>query len=307
MQVYCCVETNSAEAEFLREAVAPDRLCLGRCLNSVEPPNDFLASDIAFGGPPRGWVAAHPGLRWLQTDSVGVEEYLELDHHRPGLIITNLAGFFADPVAESVLASILALARGIEESSRLKQDRRWRGDALRPELWLLRDRRVVLFGRGAIGERLQRLLLPFGCQVTKFGSDWSSEALDRALARADVVACAVPDTPQTRGVFDRRRIALLQCTAIFVNVGRGTVVDEIALAEALGDGCLAGAALDVTIDEPLPAAHPFWACPNLILTQHSAGGSKSEIKQMIRFFADNLERFRHGAELENVVDFKRGH
>ena len=307
MQVYCCVETNSAETEILREAVAPDRLRLCSCQNSVEPPIEFLASDIAFGGPPRSWVEAHPGLRWLQTDSVGVEEYLELDHGGSGLIITNLAGFFADPVAESVLASILALARGIDECSRLKQDQRWRGDALRPELWLLRDRRFVLFGRGAIGDRLRQLLLPFGCQVTEFGSDWNAETLDCALARADVVACAVPDMPQTRGVFDRRRIGLMPCTAIFVNVGRGTVVDEIALAEALGDGRLAGAALDVTIDEPLPAAHPFWACPNLILTQHSAGGSKYEIIQMVRFFADNLQRFRRGTRLANVVDFKRGH
>ena len=307
MQVYSCLELNSAEADCLREAVDPDRLCLGTDQGPANPPPEFLASEVAFGGPPRGWVEAHPGLRWLQLDSVGIDEYLDIDIGGSGPLVTNLAGFFADPVAETVLASILALGRGIDECGQLKRDRRWRGEALRPELWLLRGRRVALFGRGAIGCRLRQLLAPFGCQVTGFGADWTDAALDHALASADIVACAVPDTPRTRRVFDRRRIALMPRTAILINAGRGSLVDENALADALGDGQLAGAALDVTADEPLPAAHPFWTCPNLILTQHTAGGTHGEIEAKIRFFADNLRRYRRGEQLANVVDFNRGH
>lgn len=307
MQVFSCLELNSAEADRLREAVAPDQLCPVAGQDSAEPPAGFLASEIAFGDPPRRWVEAHPGLRWLQLDSVGIDEYLELDHDNSGLVITNLSGFFADPVAETILGSILSLARGIDKCGQLKRDQHWRGGALRPELWLLRGRRVVLFGKGAIGGRLRQLLAPFGCEMAVFGSDWTDAALDRALANADIIVCAVPDTPRTRGAIDRRRIALIPRSAIFVNAGRGSLVDEKTLADALMGGQLAGAALDVTVDEPLPETHPFWSCPNLILTQHSAGGTRGEIREKIRFFSENLQRYRRGEKLANVVDFTRGH
>ena len=307
MQVFSFLELNAAEEDSLRETVAPDRLILGAGHDSVDPPAEFLASEIAFGDPSRRWVEAHPGPLWLQLDSVAIDEYLELDRDNSSRVITNLAGFFADPVAETILGSILSLARGIDECSQLKRDQCWRGSDLRPELWLLRGRRVVLFGKGSIGDRLRQLLAPFGCETEMFGSDWTDAALDRALANADVIVCAVPDTPQTRGTFDRRRIARIPRSAILVNAGRGSLVDERALADALLGGQLAGAALDVTVEEPLPAAHPFWSCPNLILTQHSAGGTGGEIREKIRFFAENLERYRRGGQLVNVVDFTRGH
>ena len=112
---------------------------------------------------------------------------------------------------------------------------------------------------------------------------------------------------QPVGVFDAARLSRFKPTALFVNVGRGSVVAEDALAERLHAGRLAGAVIDVTVREPLPQDHPFWTCPNLILTQHSGGGTEDEIDRVIDVFAGNLARYREGKPLAGVVDFEKGY
>ncbi len=139
------------------------------------------------------------------------------------------------------------------------------------------------------------------------GVNMAIEALDRAIASADVVVGAAPDTPETRDVFNRRRIGLIRPDAILVNVGRGSLVDEEALAVALHAGRIGGAVLDVTREEPLSPDHALWSCPNLILTQHTGGGTADEIDRKIEWFAENLARYRRGEPLRGVVDLSRGY
>ncbi|MDF0597648.1 NAD(P)-dependent oxidoreductase [Psychromarinibacter halotolerans] len=268
-------------------------------------PPAFQTARAAFGNPPADWLAQAPDLDWVQLESVGFGEYAGEDLR--GATLTNLAGFFAEPAAESILAGLLALYRGIDRLALLRRDGVWTGDDIRPTLRCLQGARVTLFGMGAINARLADMLAPFGCTITALRSGWQPKDLDAALADTDILVATAPDTPATRDVFDARRLSLLPANAIVASFGRGSVLDEAALAAALSDGALSGAVIDVTRDEPLPADHPFWTCPNLILTQHSGGGTGDEIDRKIDLFLANLARFRAGEPLTGVVSFEKGY
>jgi glyoxylate/hydroxypyruvate reductase len=266
-------------------------------------------SPVIFGNPDAKVVMANKNLRWLQLESVGFGEYAALDWSRPGgtVIVSNLAGFFANPVAETALAGILAIYRGIDLLGNLRRQAEWIGDPVRAGLRLLTGATVVLFGRGAINSRLGDLLAPFGCTVVTFGSDWIETDFKNALANADIVVATVPDTPTTRGMFDSRRLSLMKPGSVFCNLGRGSLVDEVALSEFLHSGYISGAVIDVTNDEPLPQNHAFWTTPNTILTQHSGGGTSDEIDRKINTFLDNLARYGSGKSPLGLVNFMKGY
>ncbi len=265
--------------------------------------------DVAFGNPDPEAIANADALRWVQLESVGFGEYLDLDWDALGerLTLTNLAGFFADPVAETALAGILTLGRGMDRLVRHQAKAEWVGDPIREGLRLLRHAHVVMLGYGAINRRLAELLVPFGCKVTHFDSTATIEAIEQALPTADILVAAVPDTPATRNLMNDHRLGLLPPHAVLVNLGRGSLVDETALANALRANQLGGAVLDVTNDEPLPADHPFWACPNTIMTQHSGGGTTDELDRKVDYFLANLTRFRAGQALTGTIDLTRGY
>ena len=222
-------------------------------------------------------------------------------------MMSNLSGFFSEPVAESMLAGILGFLRGLGPLQDLQHRSEWMGDDLRPRLRVLKGLSVVMIGRGAINKRLAELLAPFDCQMTSFGSDLELLDLDEALRDADIVACCVPHTERTMTLFGADRLALLKADALFLNFGRGSLVDESALADALIVDRLGGAVIDVTREEPVPHDHPFWATPRLMLTQHTAGGSVDELERKIEFFLENLARYRQGKALLSPIDFRRGY
>lgn len=265
--------------------------------------------DVAFGNPEPEDIASADALRWVQLESVGFGEYLNLDWGSLGqsLTLTNLAGFFADPVAETALAGILTLGRGIDRLVRHQAKSEWVGDPIREGLRLLRNAHVVMLGYGAINRRLAELLAPFDCKITHFDSTVAPDSIEQALPTADVLVAAVPDTPATRAFLNNRRLGLLPPHAVFANLGRGSLVDEAALANALQANQLGGAVLDVTNDEPLPADHPFWSCPNTILTQHSGGGTTDELDRKIDYFLSNLTRYRADQPLTGTIDPTRGY
>lgn len=265
--------------------------------------------DVAFGNPEASDIPGAADLKWVQLESVDFGEYLDLDWGVLGqrLTLTNLAGFFADPVAETALAGILALGRGMDRLSRHQAKTEWVGDPIREGLRLLRNTHVVMLGYGAINRRLAELLAPFGCKITHFDSAAYPQAIERVLQTADILVAAVPDTPATRNLMNEHRLGLLPSHAVLVNLGRGSLVDEAALACALNESHLGGAVLDVTNDEPLQADHPFWTCPNTILTQHSGGGTTDELDRKIDYFLSNLTRYRTGQPLTGTIDLTRGY
>ncbi len=316
MLIFTNVEFTEGQREHLALAVAPDQLSFGDPERFAAAERAaLLGAEVAFGSSPPEVLGEAGKLRWLQLDSVGVDQYRELDWARLGerLTVTNLKGFFAAPVAETGIAAALALMRGIAELHDLRRERTWRQLEVRPRLRTLAGAHAVVAGYGAIGRALTNRLTAFDCTVSTFGSRssgarlHSTAELDQALRRADIVFLALPETGQTTGMFGARRLRLLKPGAILVNLGRGGLVDEQALISLLEAGAVAGAALDVTNDEPLPPDSPLWTAPNVILTQHTAGGSASELDGKAELFLANLERYRSGAPLHGVVDWAKGY
>lgn len=214
------LELTPAQQTRLEVAVDGARLSYGDAIGTAE---------IVFGNPDPAQITSAEHLRWVQLESVGFGEYLDLDWGSSvgdKVMLTNLAGFFAEPVAESALAGILALMRGVNQLVRLQDRREWIGDPLRARLRVLSGARITMLGRGAINRRLGELLAPFGCSITQLGTDLAPDQLDRELPATEVFVAAVPDTPETRGMMDERRIDLLPSSAFFVNLGRGSLVVE---------------------------------------------------------------------------------
>lgn len=307
---------------FVAQSVTPEQLERLRSLPGIsgctlhpdpaddEPvPHEFLLADLCFGNPPASWVIDGLSLRWVQLISVGFGEYLDcaLTLERQGIQVTNLSGFFRVPVAESILGGILALYRKLDILAGLQQQKRWSGDELRESMNTLQGKSVVLVGRGAIHQQLEEYLGPFQCRIRKFGSDLDPEALDEALALADVVVCTAPATPRTDRLFDEQRLSLLPSGSLFLNFGRSNIVDTDSLVSQLQQRRLAGAVLDVTDDEPLRPDDPLWELDNVLLTQHTAGGMPAEVNRKIDLFAENLERLRAKEPLLNLVNFEKGY
>jgi glyoxylate/hydroxypyruvate reductase len=316
MQIFTNVEFGAEHREQLVAGVAPDDIRFGDPDQLSEADTAaLLQAEIAFGSCPPELLETAVDLRWLQLDSVGCDQYLGLDWDSLGkrLTVTNLRGFFAVPVAETGIASALALCRGIDQVVELRQTRAWRSAQFRSRLRTLAGAHALVAGYGAIGHALAVRLEAFGCTVQTFGTPSSGAdlrslaELDEALPRCDIVFLALPETAQTTGMFGPERLGRLKRSALLVNLGRGGLVDEEALLRRLADGTLAGAALDVTREEPLPPDSPLWTVPNLILTQHTAGGSAFELDGKADVFLANLARYRYGLPLAGVVDWAKGY
>lgn len=276
-----------------------------------EWPHIFNTSHICFGNPPLEWIGKDCTLQWLQLESAGFGEYLGL----PGdlLKITNLKGMFGTPVAETAVAGILGIFRSMNELTLLQKEKIWKGLLLRPSLRTIHGSKACIIGGGSIGLTIKKILKGCGAKVVVMGKR-SPDAdirtvreLELELPRTDMVISCLPETPETIGYFDRHRLDLLSKNAVFVNVGRGSAVDEEHLIEKLQNGQLAGAVLDVTDKEPLPSDHPLWECPNTILTQHTGGGYNMENMDKITIFLSNYKRFIEGQELINLVSLEKGY
>jgi phosphoglycerate dehydrogenase-like enzyme len=258
-------------------------------------------------------VTRAPRLRWIQSSSAGVEDLADPVLAERGIVLTNAAGVFDVGLAESVLGFLLAFSARILESAR-KAPGEWVSDPVR----ILRGTLALVVGAGSIGTETGRLLRAAGLRVRGvartarpaddvFESIAGPDALLEGLAVADHVVNVLPITPATRGMFGAAQFAAMKSTAVFVNIGRGGTVDESALVQALRDGVIAGAALDVFETEPLPAESPLWRMPNVLVSPHRAGDHEGWESDVVELFVDNLRRFVAGEPLRNVVDIELGY
>lgn len=313
MRIYVNVLLPETAQQALRDGLQPDEtVAFAHDLPPAERFDAFRGSEIVFGNVPPDWLTGTDRLQFVQLYSAGINEYLPLDWSAPPLnrvVVANLRGFFGQPVAETAVAGLMALFRKMAELAVLQSKAEWVGGALRPSMRLLHRQRALVLGGGAIGRQIGRILGGFECEVTTISRSQppTLAELDALLPGADVVLAALPETDETVGIFSRERIGTMKPTAVLVNVGRGSAVDEPALIEALQSGRLAGAVLDVTAEEPLPAASPLWHLPNVLLTQHTAGGYANEQPDKVPVFLNNLRRFRAGEDVENRVDFGKGY
>ncbi|MDR1671984.1 MAG: D-2-hydroxyacid dehydrogenase [Bacteroidales bacterium] len=303
--------TLDREAEEMLHAGLPPEVQL-IAANGADPEERqferFSECEIAFGNIPASWLSRSAALRWLQLESVGFEAYngALAEFGRRG-VLTNLHGFFGQPVAESALAGIMALKRGIDRLTLLKERQEWEGSTLRPQLGLLQGAKTLIAGGGNIGHSIRKLLSGFDAEILIYdrhperGDLSTTDAFDGELPSADVVIACLPENEASKHFFNERRFALMPPSALFVNVGRGGVVDEPALIKRLKEGQIAGAVLDVSCTEPLPHGHELWNCPNTVITQHTGGGSKGEQTGKVAVFLDNLSRYIAGQPLKRIV------
>jgi phosphoglycerate dehydrogenase-like enzyme len=286
-------------------------------LNLVAAPPDagLAAADIAFGQPDVGQLFAAPRLRWVHLTTAGYTAYDrdDLRNHlrRQGTVMTNSSGVYDEPCAQHALAMLLSFARQLPASlAEQSSNRAWSYVEIRRRSFLLGGQTIVMYGYGAIAQRLAQLLAPFhvnliGVRRNPAGTELIptvSVADHRTwLPQADHVFNILPASPQTRQFFDREVFRLLKPTAYFFNLGRGATVDQDALVEALNDGRIAGAYLDVTDPEPLPPEHPLWTARNCYITPHTAGGYHDEMDGLVQHFLRNLDRFVAGQPLHNRI------
>ncbi len=266
---------------------------------------------------PRPAVERAKRLVWVQAGVAGVDGLLANGLREHPAILTNARGAHGVPMAEHILAMMFALANRVPLLVRAQTPRSRVGQQARQEKWELEGQTIVVIGLGDVGGTLARKCLALGLRV--LGVRRSGEpfpGLDRVyrpaelaaiLPSADHVALCLPGTAETRRLLGRAEIALLKPSACVYNVGRGSAIDQEALLDALREGRLAGAGLDVTSPEPLPDDSPIWDLPNVILGQHSSGHSPFNHDRITNIFADNLARHLKGEPLLNVVDKERGY
>ncbi|MGZ4148443.1 MAG: D-2-hydroxyacid dehydrogenase [Actinomycetota bacterium] len=271
------------------------------------------ADVVFFWRGRRAWLedawASATRLRWIQTASDGVDGLLFPTLVDAGVAITNARGIFDGAIAEWAIAAILAFATGLRTSVVDTAEGRWDEDRSRRRV---PGTRLVVVGPGPIGRGTAVRALALGMTVDAvgrtaredevFGRIRGADELHAALAEADHVLDALPLTRETRGTFDRAAFASLKPGATFLNVGRGATVDEQALIQALRDGRVGAAALDVFEEEPLPADSPLWTLPNVIVSPHVCGDVEGWEREVVDLFADNLGRFVRDEPLRNPVD-----
>jgi phosphoglycerate dehydrogenase-like enzyme len=280
------------------------------------PPPDALLD--CWSGPRRlsAILGRAPSLRWVHARSAGLDGVLTEAMVAHPATLTNGRGVFAPALAEFVVTALLHFAKDVPRLLRSQRERRW--DVF--EMRALAGSTVGIVGYGAIGRETAFRLAPFGVRVVALrqrpelsredphvAEALAPERLHELMARSDAVVVAAPLTPRTRGLVSREAIAAMKPDAVLVNVGRGPVVDETALVEALAAGRLRGAALDVFEAEPLPPGHVLWSLPNVLVSSHCADHVPGWVETATRLFLENLERFRRGEPLRNVVDKSRGY
>lgn len=254
-------------------------------------------------------------LKWIQLTTSGIDNILKVGGFPTGVIVTNSAGLSAPMVAEHAFALMLAIGHRLcdAEAERARRSHTWLPD-MRPTMSALFRKTICIIGLGAIGQEAAKRARAFDMDVIGVSRGYRPddlvsevfprERLNDALARADVVLLSTTVTAETVNIIGREALAAMKPDAILVNIARGDLVDEDALAAALRDGKLLGAGLDVTRVEPLPEDSPLWDPPNVIITPHAAGGGADTSDILLEMVDDNIRRYTAGEPLARVCDWE---
>ena len=262
-------------------------------------------------------LADAPNLNWIQALSAGVDRIITSQYadklKEKKVTITNVRGLHRDIIAEHTLALMLSFTRRLPDFYRQQQRRVWK----RLQVDYLGDKKLVVLGLGAIGKEIARRAAAFNMtvagvkrspeEVPGVAEIYSPDQLPEAFRGADFIAAILPLTAETRQMLGEEEFAAMPDNAVFINVGRGKVVQEEALISALQQGKLAGAALDVFQDEPLEATSPLYELENVIITPHIAGSFPDYYTRAVDIVSENLKRYLNDRELINQVVYSRGY
>lgn len=281
---------------------------------------DVQDIDIIFGNVSPDVISRAPKLRWLQTNSAGVDPYCKEGVISEGAILTSASGAYDTSVSEWMVTVSFMLARKSDLYMRHQVERIWQ---LEGRVLSVEDSTTLVLGLGSIGKHYARKMHALGSYVigvTRHSRDekpdfvdelTTVEHLDELLPRADYIAMVLPGTAENVNIIDAKRLGLMKDTAFLINAGRGNAVDNMALNEALRGGRIGGAALDVTSPEPLPSDHPLWDAPRCIITPHIAGQFflAKTFRNIVKISGENLKKFLSGDtdEMKNIVDTRKGY
>lgn len=256
-------------------------------------------------------------LKWIQFGSAGIDHTIFPDLLKSDVILTTMSGIHAVPVAEHVLAQMLALSRRLELAMRLQLEHRYERDEIAWTAGELSGKTLGIVGLGNIGLQIARLARAFGMRVIgskrivtelpEVDEVYPPEGLHEMLPRVDYLVLVVPLTAGTSALLGREEIEMMRDGTRIINVARGAMIDHTAMGEALRSGKLAGAALDVFPEEPLASDSPIYDFPNTIITPHTGSSGRLYGPRAAEVFRQNLEAFLTGGEMINVYDRERGY
>lgn len=275
-------------------------------------------ADVILGFVPHALFQASPRLRWVHAIASGVDAFLYPEFIASAVLLTSEKGLVGEHLADHAFGLLLMLTRQLATALKLGPDAWNHRPEMRRKEVELTGMTMGIIGFGGTGRAVARRAAAFGMTCRAVDRDavpaspevatvQSLEAFPELLASSDVVAVCVPLTRETHGMFDANAIALMKPSAILVNVTRGEVMVEQALVEALQNGRLGGAALDVAPREPLPPDSALWRLPNVVMTPHTAGASQYRAARNIERFITNLQRLRNGQALEGLIDKTLGY
>ncbi len=289
-------------------------------------------AEIYLGyGVPATLLAAGPGLEWVHSGAAGVRGSLTPEMLASPILFTNSKGIHGPPMGDTVLGMILYFARGLDFGVANKAEGRWNNDPYYRgdhPLVELAHSCVGIFGFGGVGREVADRVRALGARILAFdrgpedfpldmGSGKNSvenpvqplhgdDGFKRLLAESDFLVLTAPETPRTKGIFDVAALGRMKASATIINVSRGRLVDEKALVAALAEGRLRAAGLDVFAEEPLPAGHPLWDLPNVLITPHVSAVTRQFWRRQTDLIVENLRRYLVGRPLLNLVDKEAG-
>lgn len=277
---------------------------------------EIVDADVLFGGLNKELFSRAKQLKWVQVLSAGVDGMLFKEFVESDIILTSAKGYVGTHLSEQAIALLLGLTRGIAKAVRGK---RWDNRmAIRHASWELTDKTAGIVGFGGTGRDVAKRVAAFGSRIIAVDPEnvekpdyvesvWKMDKFYDLLAQSDVVVICAPLTEETRGMFNLEAFKRMRRHAILINVTRGKIVDGPSLIQALKEGLIGGAGLDVTPEEPLPADSPLWNMENVIITPHVAGGSPLRLDRGIDLFCDNLKRLINHEPLISVIDKRKGY
>jgi phosphoglycerate dehydrogenase-like enzyme len=283
---------------------------------------EIADADIAISWSIRGdQISTAKKLRWIHSTAAAVHGLMSPELLASDIIVTNARAVHGPTVAEHAMALVFAMAKRLPEAAKFQAQHHWAQKEIcanPPRPVDLRDSTIAIIGFGSIGTALTALAKGVGMRVVavrehpektspRADASYGFDDLNRALSESDFVVLATPVTPKTRHLMNAERLAQLRPNAYIINVGRGVLIDEVALIRALGSYQFAGAALDVTADEPLPTDSPLWTMDNVFITPHTAGFAEKMWERHYENYSANLRRFLAGESLLWTVDKTAGY
>lgn len=297
-------------------AIVPEAEVVYTAAEAVTP-DQVSQAEIILGNLPIPLLQYAKRLKWLQLNYAGSDNYAAPGVLPEGVILTNASGCYGLAISECMLAGILQLIKRLDQYQRNQAQHIWRNEGA---VSSIEGSTTLVVGFGDIGSSFAQRMHALGSTVIGIRRNvtgkpdyisalYQMDALDRLLPLADFVSLSLPNSPQTQKIMGTKQFAEMKDSAILINVGRGSAVDTDALVAALNGGEIGGAVIDVVDQEPLPAEHPLWDAPHLVLTPHVTGNYNlpETLRRIVNLSLRNLAAYLNGQPMESVVDFKTGY